>query len=138
MGAMSRRKGATFEREVANLIRDQLGFDCKRNLEQYQQGGDDLSGVPGWSIECKRYAAIVQNDLRTFWLQCEAQAAARGMRPVLIVKQDRKPIQVFINWMGPGSDCYSQSDLNSVAQITFDLWCGIVRETLQTAEKEEE
>jgi hypothetical protein len=81
MGAMSRRKGATFEREVANLIRDQLGFDCKRNLEQYQQGGDDLSGVPGWSIECKRYAAIVQNDLRTFWLQCEAQAAARGMRP---------------------------------------------------------
>lgn len=128
MGAMSRRKGAAFEREVAKLIRDNLGYECKRNLEQYQQGGDDLSGVPGWSIECKRYANCVPSDIRLFWLQCEAQAVAKGLRPVLIVKQDRKPIQVFINWMGPGSDCYEPSDHNSVAEISFDLWCGIVRE----------
>ena len=135
MGTMSRRKGATFEREVANLIRDNLGFDCKRNLEQYQQGGDDLSGVPGWSVECKRYATCVPSDYKTFWLQCEAQAAARGLKPVLFVKQDRKPIQVFINWIGPGSDCYEASDFNSVAQISFELWCGIVRETLESEEK---
>lgn len=128
MGAMSRRKGAAFEREVAKMIRDNLGYECKRNLEQYQQGGDDLSGVPGWSIECKRYAICVPSDIKTFWLQCEAQASARGLRPVLIVKQDRKPIQVFINWVGPGSDCYEQFDFNSVAEISFDLWCGIVRE----------
>ena len=135
MGAMSRRKGAAFEREIANKIRDNLGFDCKRNLEQYQQGGDDLSGVPGWSIECKRYASYVLSDRKTFWLQCEAQAAARGCHPVLIVKQDRKPIQVFVNWMGPGSDCYEQHDFNSVAEISFDLWCGIVRETLEESEE---
>ena len=128
MGAMSRRKGAAFEREIANLIRDNLGYDCKRNLEQYQQGGDDLSGLPGWSIECKRYAAIKPADIRVFWLQCEAQATAKGLRPVLIVKQDRKPIQVFINWAGPGHDCFEQHDINSVAQISFELWCGIVRE----------
>lgn len=135
MGAMSRRKGAAFEREVANKIRDNLGFDCKRNLEQYQAGGDDLSGLPGWSIECKRYASIVPSDLKTFWLQCEAQAAMKGDRPVLIVKQDRKPIQVFINWSGPGHDCYEQHDFNSVAQISFELWCGIVRETLNESEE---
>jgi len=128
MGAMSRRKGAAFEREVANMIRDNLGYDCKRNLEQYQQGGDDLSGVPGWSIECKRYATCVPSDIKTFWLQCEAQAAAKGLRAVLFVKQDRKPIQVYINWIGPGHDCYEQHDINSVAQISFELWCGIVRE----------
>jgi hypothetical protein len=130
MSAHSRRKGAAFEREIAALIRDNLGFDCKRNLEQYQAGGDDLTGVPGWSIECKRYATCVPSDYKLFWLQCEAQAAAKGCRPVLIVKQDRKPIQVFINWMGSGSDCYEPSDFNSVAQISFELWCGIVRETL--------
>jgi hypothetical protein len=135
MGAMSRRKGAAFEREVAIKIRDNLGFDCKRNLEQYQAGGDDLSGLPGWSIECKRYASIVPSDLKTFWLQCEAQAAAKGDRPVLIVKQDRKPIQVFVNWEGPGHDCYEQHDFNSVAQISFELWCGIVRETLEESEE---
>ena len=138
MGANSRTKGATFERQVAAMIREQLGFDCKRNLEQYQAGGDDLSGVPGWSIECKRYATCVPSNIKAFWQQCEAQAAAKGARPVLIVKQDRQPIQVFINWMGPGFDCYEQSDFNSVAQISFDLWCGIVRETLETAEKEDE
>ena len=128
MGAMSRRKGATFEREIAGMIRDHLGYDCKRNLEQYQQGGDDLSGVPGWSIECKRYATCVPSDIKAFWLQCEAQAAAKGLRAVLFVKQDRKPIQVYINWIGPGHDCYEQHDINSVAQISFELWCGIVRE----------
>jgi len=135
MGAMSRRKGAAFEREVASLIRDNLGYECKRNLEQYQAGGDDLSGVPGWSIECKRYASCVPSDIKTFWLQCEAQAAAKGCRPVLIVRQDRKPIQVFINWMGAGADCYEPSDFRSVAEIDFDLWCGIVRETLESEEK---
>ena len=135
MGAMSRRKGAAFEREIAIKIRDNLGFECKRNLEQYQAGGDDLSGVPGWSIECKRYATCVPSDIKLFWLQCEAQAAAKGARPVLIVKQDRKPIQVFVSWMGPGSDCYEQSDFNSVAQISFELWCGIVRETLNEDEQ---
>ncbi len=128
MGAMSRRKGATFEREVASLIRDHLGYECKRNLEQYQQGGDDLSGVPGWSIECKRYATVKPADIKLFWLQCEAQASVKGLRPVLFVKQDRKPIQVYINWLGPGHDCYEQHDINSVAQISFELWCGIVRE----------
>ena len=131
MAANSRRKGAAFEREVAALIRDHLGFDCKRNLEQYQAGGDDLSGVPGWSIECKRYAAVKHGDLRLFWLQCEAQAAAKGDRPVLIVKADRQPIQVYTSWLGPGSDCFEQSDFNSVACISFELWCGIVRETLE-------
>ena len=135
MGAMSRRKGAAFEREIAIKIRDNLGFDCKRNLEQYQAGGDDLTGVPGWSIECKRYATATPGEVRTFWLQCEAQAAAKGDRPVLFVKQDRKPIQVFVNWMGPGFDCYPQSDFNSVAQISFELWCGIVRETLEESEE---
>ena len=121
MGAMSRRKGAAFERERPHQIRDNLGYECKRNLEQYQAGGDDLSGVPGWSIECKRYASCVPSDLKTFWLQCEAQAAAKGCRPVLIVRQDRKSIQVFINWVGAGADCYEPSDFRSVAEIDFDM-----------------
>lgn len=130
MGAASRNKGAAFEREVAALIRDHLGYAAKRNLEQYQQGGDDLSGVPGWSIECKRYAVVKPGDIKAFWLQTATQASLRQLRPVLIVKQDRKPIQVYINWVGPGHDCYEQHDINSVAQISFELWCGIVREVV--------
>lgn len=128
MGAMSRRKGAAFEREVANMIRDNLGYECKRNLEQYQQGGHDLSGVPGWSIECKRYAKITESDLKSFWEQTVSQAIQVSAWPCLITKEDRKPIKVYIHWVGPGSDCFGEYDLESVAQISFDLWCGIVRE----------
>jgi Holliday junction resolvase len=135
MGGMSRRKGAAFEREVVHMIRDDLGFDAKRNLMQTAEGGHDLIGVPGWAIECKRYATVVPSDLKTFWLQTVTQAEAVGCRPCLIVKQDRKPVQVFIAWAGIGSDCFEQSDFNAAAQISWGLFCGIVRETLNSEER---
>ena len=133
MGGMSRRKGAAFEREIANLIRDQLGLEAKRNLMQTAEGGHDLLGVPGWAIECKRYASIKPADLRKFWEQTATQANDVGALPCLITKVDRQPIQVHIQWMGPGADCFGDS-INGVATISFELWCGIVRETLQEDE----
>ena len=33
-----RNKGASFEREVANMLRDELGIGFKRDLEQYRAG----------------------------------------------------------------------------------------------------
>lgn len=137
MGGMSRRKGAAFEREIANMIRDDLGLDAKRNLMQTAEGGHDLLGVPGWAIECKRYASCTPSDYKTFWLQASTQAESVGCRPALIVKQDRKPVQVFINWMGLGSDCFEQSDFDAVAQISWGLFCGIVREALNSEQEKE-
>mgnify|MGYP001108127695 FL=1 len=134
MGGMSRRKGAAFEREIANLIKDHLGLDAKRNLMQTAEGGHDLLGVSGWAIECKRYASIKPADLRKFWEQTVMQAHYVNALPCLITKADRQPIQVHIQWMGPGSDCYGDS-IQGVATISFELWCGIVRETLQEDEQ---
>jgi Holliday junction resolvase len=128
--ANSRNKGAAFEREVVNLIKDCLGFDCKRNLDQTRDGGHDLLGVPGWAVECKRYAQVKHGDLTRFWEQTVDQAIKAGARPCLIVKEDRQPIMVFVDWDGPGKDAYDSFDFNSAAQISFDLWCSIVRETL--------
>lgn len=135
MGGMSRRKGAAFEREVANLIKDHLGFDAKRNLMQTAEGGHDLLGVHGWAIECKRYASIKPADLKKFWEQTVSQAIGVSAWPCLITKQDRQPIQVHIHWMGPGSDCFGEYDIEGVATISFELWCGIVRETLNEDEQ---
>ena len=134
MGGMSRRKGAAFEREIANLIKDHLGLDAKRNLMQTAEGGHDLLGVSGWAIECKRYASIKPADLRKFWEQTVMQAHDVKALPCLITKADRQPIQVHIQWLGPGSDCYGDS-IQGVATISFELWCGIVRETLQEDEQ---
>lgn len=141
MSGMSRRKGAAFEREVAHLIRDHMGFDAKRNLMQTAEGGHDLLGVPGWAIECKRYAKITPALLQSFWVQTVQQARRARLdnnlkrcRPVLITKADRQPVQVHIWWMGPAMDAFGDEDFRGVATISFEQWCSVVRETLQEDE----
>jgi hypothetical protein len=51
MGASQRRKGATYEREIANAI------GAKRNIGQARDGGDDITHE-GYRIECKRRARL--------------------------------------------------------------------------------
>jgi hypothetical protein len=46
------------------------------------------------------------------------------------MKQDRKPIQVFIKWQGVGSDCFELEDVRGLAEISFELWCCLAREKL--------
>ena len=80
----SRSKGHKFEREVVNLIKDHLGIDAKRNLMQTAEGGFYVLGVPGWAIECKRYAVAKPADIKRFWLQA-CQQSEQGKQPVLIM-----------------------------------------------------
>jgi len=47
----SRNKGAAGEREVAKIIENLLGLECKRNLDQWRSGGFDLEG-PGLITNC--------------------------------------------------------------------------------------
>ena len=58
----SRQKGAAFERQIVNYIKDHLGESLpelpKRNLSQYQVKGEADIVIPGWSIECKAYAML--------------------------------------------------------------------------------
>ena len=51
MGKMQRRKGAAYEREIANAI------GAKRNIGQARDGGDDITHE-GYRIECKRRAKL--------------------------------------------------------------------------------
>jgi len=124
----SRNKGAAFERQVVNMIKDYLGYDCKRNLMQTAEGGHDLIGVPGYAIECKRYRSISHADLEKFWSQCVRQAHAVELTPCLIVKPDRQPIRVYVPWGGPGWDSYVWDDFNCAAGISFEMFCAIARE----------
>lgn len=129
-GVNGRNKGAAFERQIAGMLRDQLGIDCKRNLMQTAEGGHDLIGLPGFAIECKRYAVISHGKLDKFWAQCVSQAQRVDLTPCLIVKGDRQPVRVFIPWSGLGWDAYQWDNFNCAAEISFELFCAIVREGL--------
>lgn len=90
MGASSRRKGADYEREVAKVIREELGVEARRG---YQRGtGDeepDVVGLGGeWAPECKYGLAIkLSAPLEDGWAQALAAASKRSAKPVLIFRR---------------------------------------------------
>jgi len=88
MSGMSRRKGKSGEREVAALIRDHTGLDCQRRVRQHD-GDSDLLGVPGWSIEVKRYGSVGRADIIKWYRQAVEQAKAEGEKPVLFYRRDK-------------------------------------------------
>lgn len=65
MGKASREKGKRGERELAARLRE-YGYDARRGQQYSGKGGDDVIGLPGIHIECKRverldlYAAMEQ------------------------------------------------------------------------------
>lgn len=61
--ADSRNKGASFERQICKLIKQNLNYDAKRNLDQYQSKGMADIIIPGWSIECKSYKKVARITL---------------------------------------------------------------------------
>ena len=57
MGKAQRTKGAAGEREICDLIFQNLGIQVHRNLSQTRDGGADIKLNP-YSLEVKRRAAI--------------------------------------------------------------------------------
>ena len=132
----SRAKGAAFERKIVNMIReelgDELGFECKRDIEQYRQADrGDIIGVEGWVIECKAYAAdrgAGGNYKPDWWRQACNAAHAAACQPVLIYKYNHQPIKcvVFLSSINPD---FAGKD--NTATISFATWCMLVREGLE-------
>ena len=87
MGSMSRRKGATFERETAHRWSSALGREAKRRLGQARDSGHDLENTEPFVVECKRRAKIAVYE---WYVQaCDASAkAGRGSIPVVVMRQD--------------------------------------------------
>jgi N-dimethylarginine dimethylaminohydrolase len=86
MAKISRTRGATYEREVANEIFDMLGIRIKRNLKQYQQSeeGDLILGQ--FLIECKRRKKIAVHE----FMEQADKACEPGQTPVVIMRADGK------------------------------------------------
>jgi len=115
VGKSQRTKGATFEREVAQLFSTALGLTAKRNIGQARDGGNDIT-IGGLVIECKRRKSL---KTLTGWLAQAGKAAfetsanvdqyARKV-PIVVARQDAgEPIVLlslidFFKLAGPQLD----------------------------------
>lgn len=128
MSKMQRTKGQAGEREVLNLLKDNLGLDLSRNLQQTQDGGADCLGIPGIALEIKR---AKKPELTRWWRQAVDQAFEAKSIPVLAYRLDRQqwvfvtPLELINSnfvW-----DCY---ELQYAASLTLEGFCSVMREWL--------
>jgi len=125
--ANSRDKGAAFERKICSLIKDSLGYEAKRNLDQYQVGGADIE-IPGWSIECKAYQKSGSNSYKESWWQ-QTISNCGDREPVLIYKYNNCPIKCVLRLNAFEHNFSGAKDL--VCEVDIDTWFFIVREKIK-------
>lgn len=126
--ADSRNKGASFERKICKLIKDNLNIDAKRNLDQYQAKGQADIVIPSWSIECKAYQKGTTFK-PSWWVQTKESAATLKLTPVLIYKFNNCPIKCVIPIDVLSRNFSAGHDL--VCEVDIDTWFYIVREREQ-------
>mgnify|MGYP001030714957 FL=1 len=94
MGRKSRRKGCEFERELAGLLTNELGFVVKRRLGQAREGGCDLTECGPFVIEAKRRARI--GNVYDWHKQAADACNAPGQVPVVVMRADgKKPLALL-------------------------------------------
>jgi hypothetical protein len=124
-----RNKGASWERTVASMIKENLGATVKRDLEQYRSGDrGDLIGLDGFVIECKRYKmANGGHHHQDWWHQVvnAASAVSPQTEPVLIYKYDRAEPKVVVRLSFLNDEYQGKPD---TVTVSFDTWCMLVRE----------
>ena len=113
----SRNKGASFEREVANLLNEDLGLKngLKRILEQTREKFLPDLILGRLYIECKRYGSGGE-PLEAWWQQVLEASEGRGI-PVLIYKFNRRPIKIKMPLWAVNPDLEEDS-----AKTTELLW----------------
>jgi Holliday junction resolvase len=128
-----RNKGASFEREIAGLLFDELGIKFKRDLEQYRSAdhGDLLADDPAFPfvIECKRYASGTSCKA-AWWQQAQAAASAVGKMPVVIYKYDRRDIRCVVEFTALYKMIGSSFESDHQAEMTLGAFCYIAREIM--------
>lgn len=86
MSKSQRVKGATGERELANLLSDALGFIVKRTLGQARDGGHDIeTGRFLWEVKRRKRLAVYE-----FMEQVDAACENTQNTPVVAMRADGK------------------------------------------------
>ena len=139
MGAMSRIKGASGERELCKAIFDHLGVRVGPNLEQSRSGGHDLDVHPDesgpvadalrrYAIEVKRHCKATPGLITGWWLQAEEQATRTDRTPALIYRADRMPWRVVIPLAALVGDQLRLQGIEWTAEVGIVAFCALLRE----------
>jgi hypothetical protein len=107
-GKGRRDKGASFEREVAEMLRP-IWPAARRNLSQTRTAkveGGDVQNTHPFHIECKRGVATIQSAMRQAMRDC-----AESCAPVVVSRQDRGDTLVTMlaaDWMSLVAAAYGE------------------------------
>ena len=95
MPVNSRAKGANFEREIGNLLVQDLNLinPVKRILEQTRTKELPDLRLGRWCIECKRYGDGGEPP-KDWWEQVLRSCSEASLIPALVYKFNRRPIKV--------------------------------------------
>lgn len=85
----SRAKGTRWERLCRDFLRLNGQPDCDRLAIGGSDDRGDLTGVPGWLVECK---AVTRMELGSHLATAMAKAERHGLKPVLLVKRRNHPV----------------------------------------------
>tara|TARA_Y100001938_G_C8072914_1_gene424232 strand:- start:47 stop:412 length:366 start_codon:yes stop_codon:yes gene_type:complete len=90
-GRGARRKGANFERWLANTLSEMTGLEAKRGLAQTRGGGAEVSDVSidYIHVEAKNH---IRCNIKAALVQAINDSEQSGKMPVAITKDDRKPV----------------------------------------------
>jgi len=122
----SRTKGQSGEREVIQILREELGIDATRNLDQWRDGGSDVLGLNGWSVEVKR----AKTPLIKQWWEQTCRQTGDHQFPCLWYRIDRKYWRVVIPIYAITPEFHISNDLEWTAEISPEAFCALVRESL--------
>ena len=93
-------KGKVGERELADFLRER-GVRGARRYAQQGAGGSadapDISGLPGWHIECKRVEARSPGTIYDWLAQAERDAGPGGPTPVVFHRRNHKKWVVILD-----------------------------------------
>lgn len=86
MSASQRRKGASWERDLANRWREKLYPDARRGIGQARSGGEvcDVESTPWWCELKVGQRPDILGAMR------QAVKATDGRPPLVVVKRDRE------------------------------------------------
>jgi hypothetical protein len=93
----SRNKGATFERQIANALMQDLNLrnPVKRILEQTRTKELPDLTLGNWCIECKAYGSGAE-PRPDWWEQVLASSKVDDLKPALVYKFNNRPIKVRV------------------------------------------
>ena len=122
----SRNKGASFEREVANLLTKDLNLtnNIRSILEQTREKHLPDLILGRWYLECKRYGTGAE-PLDAWWQQVLDATRQRGI-PALVYKFNRRPIKVRVPLGAINPDLHLDSPFT--ADLLWDDFIFLLKE----------